>query len=181
MREQEMRLRINRFLKARMSQTLMPAAMGLGLALAGCGEGKSLYMGPLPTDGPVRKDALVEAGPAPLYASPMDGPTPLGPDAFLTDTPIYSAPLPDARDALVDGSDASLPDARDAQASDAFAADATTIDAGTMDATPALDGGADLGAVVAKYIAPMPDAGPQDGTPVLRYMASFPDSGIDSA
>jgi hypothetical protein len=36
MREQDMRLRIERFLKARLRNMLRPAALGLGLALGGC-------------------------------------------------------------------------------------------------------------------------------------------------
>jgi hypothetical protein len=36
MREQDMRLRIERFMKARMRNMLLPATLGLGLALGGC-------------------------------------------------------------------------------------------------------------------------------------------------
>ena len=39
MREQDMRLRIERFMKARLRNMLMPATLGLGLALGGCPGG----------------------------------------------------------------------------------------------------------------------------------------------
>jgi hypothetical protein len=52
MREQEMRMRVVRFLKIRMRNAILPAAVGIGLAVGGCAKepGVVLYMAPVPAD-----------------------------------------------------------------------------------------------------------------------------------
>jgi len=75
MRESEMRQRVDGFLKRRMKAMLAPA-LGLGLAVAGCGDwGGSEYMAQFPrgNDGSiVTHDG---AGPTPVYSAPVDSQT----------------------------------------------------------------------------------------------------------
>jgi hypothetical protein len=191
MREAEMRRRIDGFLKRRMQGMLAPA-LGLGLAVAGCGKTTS----------------------TPIYSAPNpDGQIgPIGDAAGLThDTPVYSAPIvPDAhvadafvaRDTLPTGTDApDLATAKDTNVpEDAFApADASLVDVALVpdarkdsasetgsivDAIPAVDAGtgvdsgADLGSTPTKYMAQLPDGGPDLGMAPLYiapiYMASLP-------
>ena len=58
MREQEVRIRVVRFLRARVRDTVMPAAVGLGLAIGGCGEGNVYppYGTPFPFPGDSAQD-----------------------------------------------------------------------------------------------------------------------------
>lgn len=51
-REQEMRMRVLRFLKIRMRNAILPATVGIGLAVGGCVKepGVVLYMAPMPSD-----------------------------------------------------------------------------------------------------------------------------------
>jgi hypothetical protein len=66
MREQDMRRRIERFMERRLRSMLVPAALGIGLALGGC-DGDALST----DDGGDKEDAT-------------------------TTVPVYSATLPDA-------------------------------------------------------------------------------------
>ena len=52
MREQEMRMRVVRFLRIRMRNAILPATVGIGLAVGGCANepGVVLYMAPMPPD-----------------------------------------------------------------------------------------------------------------------------------
>jgi hypothetical protein len=55
MREQDMRLRVERFLRVRLRSMLMPATLGLGLAMGGCnGDGLTADDGGDPS---VKQDA----------------------------------------------------------------------------------------------------------------------------
>ncbi|HEX7506045.1 MAG TPA: hypothetical protein VF550_04690 [Polyangia bacterium] len=159
MREQEMRLRVLRFLKARMRNMIMPATMGLGLAVAGCSDSKSLYMGPLPTDGPMGQETSGAKYDVPLETAPADGASDisiLGPlDGQLPETASDFG----IRDAM------SLVD-------QAATLDTEKLDAGATEAAPPVDSSGDLGSIVAKYIAPILDAAPGDGA-VVRYMSPF--------
>src|ERR1035441_8499987 len=149
MREAEMRRRIDGFLKRRMQGMLAPA-LGLGLAVAGCGKTTS----------------------TPIYSAPNpDGQIgPIGDAAGLThDTPVYSAPIvPDAhmadafvdRDTLPTGTDApDLATGKDSASGTGAIVDAIpAVDAGT-----GVDSGADLGSTPTKYMAQLPDGGPDLG------------------
>ena len=88
MREQEMRLRVFQFLKARMRNMLLPATLGLGLAVAGCArEGVSNQT----------PDSAADLAPEafPVYSSPTrDGSLPEPPDG---PGPDLAANLPEAQ------------------------------------------------------------------------------------
>ncbi|HEX7499236.1 MAG TPA: hypothetical protein VF524_02930 [Polyangia bacterium] len=160
MREAEMRRRIDGFLKRRMQGMLAPA-LGLGLAVAGCGKTTS----------------------TPIYSAPNpDGQIgPIGDAAGLThDVPVYSAPIvPDAlmgdafvtMDTLPTGTDA--PDLATASETGSIVDAIPAVDAGT-----GVDSGADLGNTPTKYMAQLPDGGPDLGmAPIYMapvYMASLP-------
>ena len=175
MREYEMRQRVFRFLKARMRNMIMPATVGLGLAVGGCAR-----------EGTVTgTDAAQMQKDTPSATSEVLGPdsaTP-GPDQAVADSPEAQA----NRDAVADlgrepgreavpvyGSDVSLPDLRkddgpDAATSDAapptdqaVALDVGGIDVGKADG-PKADGNSDLGSIITKYIAPIPDAASDTG------------------
>jgi hypothetical protein len=193
MREQEMRTRALRFLKAQMRNMIMPATVGIGLAVGACSDPKSLYMGPMPND--AGHDAIANEQDA--RTSPDVSP---GPDAVSLDDVLgqdsRDAPsgtdLPVDTFAAADGAGGSdllageaggdvLPDFGGMKyiAPFADAAPDTAIpDVGGMkyvapfiDASPA---DAPVDTAVAKYIAPMPDAGLGD-MPAMRYMAQMPD------
>lgn len=161
-------------------QGMLAPALGLGLAVAGCGKTTS----------------------TPIYSAPNpDGQIgPIGDAAGLThDTPVYSAPIvPDAhmadafvdRDTLPTGTDApDLATAKDTNVpEDALAPDAgkdsasetgSIVDAiPAVDAGTGVDSGADLGSTPTKYMAQLPDGGPDLGMAPLYiapiYMASLP-------
>jgi hypothetical protein len=168
MREAEMRRRIDGFLKRRMQGMLAPA-LGLGLAVAGCGKTTS----------------------TPIYSAPNpDGQIgPIEDAAGLThDTPVYSAPVPDAH--MADAKDTNVPEDVFAP-EDALLVDGALVpDAGkdsasetgsSVDAIPAVDtgtgadSGADFGSISTKYMAQVPDGGPDlRMLPVPIYMAALP-------
>ncbi len=89
MREQDMRNRVERFLRVRLRSLLMPATLGLGLAIGGCNsDGLSTDDGGDPT---AKQDA---AGGNPIYSAPT-------PDAGAgkevpVAQPDYMAQMPDA-------------------------------------------------------------------------------------
>ena len=195
MREQDMRNRVFRFLKARMRNMIMPATVGIGLSVGGCakeGLPTPMYMAQVPGDAASVKSDV----PGPDSSQP-------GPDLALADTrdgQVAADLAPDngndglGRDAPIYGVDMTPP--KDANSTDAPADLKVVLDGGTIDS------GADLGSIITKYIAPMPDAGADVGgispvyiapvysaiTPdaapgpdglVVRYMAQTPDARAD--
>jgi len=101
MRERDMRLRVERFIQTRLRSMLMPATLGLGMALGACdGEGLSANDGGEP---PVLQDSAAstdtgsgtpqpDAGVATKYMAPVY--SALVPDAELPlPTPDYMAPV----------------------------------------------------------------------------------------
>jgi hypothetical protein len=171
MREQEMRMRVFRFLKAQMRNMIMPATVGIGLAVGGCGDSVSEYSAPVyPDDASVtRKDSVG-----------VDSPV-LGPDASLG---------PDAQVVADASQNPDTPSKEVAQSE----AGPTGVDSGTDLGTiitkyiaPVPDAGAD--ALVLKYSAPVPDAGALDAAMDLGlitkyiapvYIAQMPDAADDS-
>jgi hypothetical protein len=179
MREQEMRECVGHFLKARMRAMLLPATLGLGLAVAGCdkealestddsGTSSQIEAGVTHPDTQIEAGAthpdtqiappivtkyiaqLPDANVAPAYMAQL-------PDAGTVTK--YIAQLPDA--ALVTKYIAQLPDANIApeymaQMPDARVKDAMSPDSGMM----------------VRYMAPLPNP----GQPVLLYMAQYPDT-----
>jgi hypothetical protein len=169
MREQEMRQRVFRFLKARMRNMIMPATMGLGLAVVGCSEEgvTPVYAAPI-------QDAAIAQKDAPSTDSPVPGP----------DTSLADKPGPDTQifADVAQNTDVSL--------MDVGKPDASGGEAGQTDSLIAVDSNIDLGPVITKYIAPQPDASAVDGSrdtaldssiitkyiaPV--YIAPLPDAG----
>jgi hypothetical protein len=188
MREQEMRLRVFRFLKVRMRNMIMPAAMGIGLAASGC-DAKAKYMGPLPSDA-----ALVNRD---VNYNDMSV---LGPEVSQSETreaPVASD-VPETGQDVAPPVDQSVPD--QAPARDVIDTFAEALADVPLDGKPDLwfpeggvryegpmprpdasldigiDTGGEAGPIIAKYIAPMPDAAMDLGL-VVRYMAQMPDSG----
>jgi hypothetical protein len=177
MREHEMRLRVFGFLKARMRNMIMPATVGIGLAVGGCTESSAVYMGPMPRDAGADADA---AAMVPLYMVP--NPRDAGPDATLMSPDVAGSDTADASPDLATSTPSDTALALDG----AGATDTLVNEAGGRDGTPDLggmkyiapffDAAADtVDAPIAKYIAPIPDAAMFD-TPVLRYMAQIPDA-----
>ncbi len=82
MREYEMRQIVRALLGQAARKVVLPASLGLGLALAGCGDRAAVSM-----DSGVN-DAQVEQPAAARYATPFPGP-----DADIT-YPEYAAPFP---------------------------------------------------------------------------------------
>jgi hypothetical protein len=176
MREQEMRLRVFRFLKARMRNMIMPAAVGIGLGGAGCfSQSGAVYSAPVPADAAmVKRDAnrdvkfddVITAGPEVSPAGARE--VPMGFDASLDGEGAVDSSLADvAADvfAPMDGQ----PDLRYPETGMKYMGP-MPLDAATGEA------GGEAGIIVAKYVAPMPDAA-RDGMLVVRYMAQMPDTG----
>jgi hypothetical protein len=148
MREQDMRDRVQNFLRATMRNVVMPASMGLGLALAGCGgsdDPVAKYMAPMfdaAVDVPVQVDGPVAKYMGPMLDGGLDGAGGLD-SASIDPTPLYMAIQPDAG--------------------------AVTKYMGPMpsDAGPA-----------PMYMAIQPDAAAKETGPgpVMRYMAIQPDA-----
>jgi hypothetical protein len=156
MREKEMHERVQEFLKVRMRAMVLPATLGLSLALGGC------------------KEEGLESG---------DGGNPtISQDASLV-SPVYSAAMPDARlvDALGTKPDTGIADTGPtvkymAQLPDTGAGtDSPVYMAPLPDTGIAPEYMAQLPdtGVATKYLAQLPDAGV-----ALRYMAQLPDTGI---
>ena len=89
MRERDMRLRVERFIQTRLRSMLMPATLGLGMALAGCsGDGLSTDDGGEPIakqDADSKQDSMA----TPKYIAPMPD---AGPD-LSGPAPEYIAPI----------------------------------------------------------------------------------------
>jgi hypothetical protein len=202
MREQEMRMRVFRFLSVRMRNMILPATVGIGLAVGGaCSRTEStpVYSAPLPGDAAaVRQDA-------PNLPDDRGRDTASLPDVAAPDLFQPGPDLPTGRDVLADAaSDAASAEDRpspadraingDLQPSDGVATEAelhrdAMPDFGGMKyiapffdaASP--DGGADMGGM--KYVAPFPDASPVDapadlGTVTTKYLAQLPDAAPDN-
>jgi hypothetical protein len=178
MREQEMRLRVFGFLRTRMRNMIMPATMGLSLAIGGCTTSSivPVYSGQFPNDAAARKSDILEAdsvaqGPDLAVADTRD--TRAGDDA-LGDS---------ARDALT-AEDVAADAANDSQR-DALAmvdhpagSDGVSIDSAIADGLAKVDADTDLDAIVTKYLAPFFDAATIDSSadlgPIARYHAPMP-------
>jgi hypothetical protein len=189
-----MRLRVFQFLKARMRNMLMPAAVGIGLAAGGClAKSGAVYSASMPSDAAmVKSDVNRDVGDSDVSGS--------GPEVASLDT----REAPTASDVPLTGQDGATPDDQ-AVADQSAAMDA--VDSGLSDAAAdvfaPMDGIADLrypetggvkymgptphdaatgeaggeaGPIIAKYVAPMPDAANDLGLTV-RYMAQIPDAG----
>lgn len=196
MREQEMRLRVFQFLKVRMRNMLMPATLGIGLAVGGCSQSTTLKDSP-DSAADAAKDAQM---PIPIYSGLFrdssvpgmpDGPGPdlatngpeVQPDAGLPrDVPIYGSDM-SRLDQRKDGEDAA-PSPDQAVALDGAVIDGRRPgDSGpetsiTKYMAPILDAGRDAG------VAPGPDASPDLGgiAPVYiapLYMAQMSDAAAD--
>ncbi len=199
MREQEMRQRVFQFLKARMRNMLMPATLGLGLAVGGCSQSTALKDSP---DSANDTSATDTAMPIPIYMV-------VSPDANF---PVSDGqdPNPEKTDAIADLANGGLPEAtpvygsRDAiglpdaaqKPDQAVALDGAAMDAGKPDGgpetsitkymapildagrdAPGRDAGADQGGIAPVYIAPVYIAQtPPDAKPAVRYLAQMPDS-----
>jgi hypothetical protein len=181
MRESEMRQRIEGFLKRRMQGMLAPA-LGLGLAVAGCGESVSVYMGQLPSDAadvthdtPGSSDSIAPDSPTADVLAAKDtadglaakDSTFLGPDTALdvassTDVNVLEDLAKIVDLAKIDESQA--PDVNKDTSPEAGAG----VDAGT-----GVDAGADLGNGGTKYMAQLPDAGRDLGIAPV-YIAPLP-------
>lgn len=182
MREQEMRLHVFRFLKARMRNMIMPAALGLGLAAGGCNDSGGAvvrYGAPVVFDARLDPDTAgertlkLDAAPNPDISVAGDARAEVGADAvseveFSPDgSPLDVAAAEAAPDTRrLDGKD-DLPLVRYGSPFDAGVSDGV-IDSRTED-----------GQVIAKYVAPMPDAAVDTNGPVMRYMAVMPDAQPD--
>lgn len=179
MSEQQMRQRVFRFLKARMRNMIMPATVGIGLAVAGgCSESSvtPVYSAPVHEDAAAKQD--VPAGPDLAKADLA------GPDTARQDSPLVAD--------LAADSPPDVPGAPDAPPADALAGE-TGLDTRHLDSqgevpwvkygSPIdarfLDAQTEAGQVIAKYIAPIPDAGIDSSDPVVRYMAVMPDAAPD--
>lgn len=108
MRERDMRLRVERFLQSRLRSMLLPATMGLGLALGGCaGDGLNADDGGdkkdvvadtgAPPPLPMTSDARADSQVVPLYAVQI--PRDAGPELPLAQ-PDYMAQMPDSGTAV---------------------------------------------------------------------------------
>ena len=89
MREREMRLRVERFLQTRLRSMLMPATLGLGLALGGCAsDGLNADDGGDPI---AKQDASnTDSGSVSVKYMAQQ------PDAGVGPIAVYSAPAPDS-------------------------------------------------------------------------------------
>ena len=179
MREQEIRDRINQYLKARMRGMLVPA-LGMSLLAVGCTEGSAtaVYSAPMPDASQdqaarVIPDALPSRdAPAPDRASSMDAALPdagldaalpsedAGNDALLGDVedalPTSDAGRPDGR--LPDASPDTKPGARPDAKPDVGRLDARRIDARNVDTGKPVDAMRIDGPIGVRYIAQQVDA-----------------------
>lgn len=168
MREQEMRLRALRFLKTRVRNMIMPATVGIGLAVGGCTDSsvRALYMAPISHDaGP---DSAIISHDSATGPDSVGAPDSLGRDSQVQADTASNTPGADATAAL-DGAGG------DTLVSEAGSRDVMADVGGMKYIAPFLDAAAD--AVFAKYIAPIPDAGAD--TMVAKYIAPIPDAAID--
>jgi hypothetical protein len=85
MREHDMRRRVEQFLQRRLRTVLVPATLGLGLALGGC-DGEGL----LAEDGGAKEDATAEV---PVYSAALPD---AGPDLGNAQPEYMAQQLPDS-------------------------------------------------------------------------------------
>jgi hypothetical protein len=153
MREQEMRECVGHFLKARMRAMLLPATLGLGLAVAGCDKEA------LETTDDSGTISQVEAGAGASHSdtrmdSPMVTPEYMAqmPDAGVA-TALYMAQMPDT--GVLTKYMAQMPDTGVLTKYMAQMPDAREVGIPEM---------------VLRYMAPLP----KPDQPVLLYMAQYP-------
>jgi len=191
MREQEMRLRVFRFLRARMRNMIMPATVGIGLAVGGCAKENAtpIYSAPLQdSSAPGQTDVLLVSDTqpgAPDNAVPgTDSAAPgkeVAPDT--SEVPVVADAASDGigRDVPIYGVDMRPP--RDLPPADVLGQDvpakpdqAVAVDGGGIDT------GTDLGSIT-KYGVPIPDAASEKPVIVPLYTTVFPDAaaGADAA
>ena len=181
MRESEMRQRIDGFLKRRMQGMLAPA-LGMGLALGGCGKTTAtpIYSAPNP-DGDIGHtgDAVGSHGDVPVYSAPVP------PDAALADAfagkdtssgdRAFAPDLATVADvaAPADGAMGEAGHVVDAAKDLAGEGGSSSEARPGVDAGESADGAADVGSMTTKYMAQLPDAAPDRG-PMTLYMAPLP-------
>lgn len=181
MREQEMRLRVFGFLRARMRNMIMPATMGLGLAVGGCTTSSTtpVYSGQFPDDAAPTKSDILEAdsvaqGPDLAVADTRD--TRAGDDA-VSDSARDALAAEDVAADAADAADDSQDDALVA-ADHPTGSDGVSIDGAAADGLAKVDAGTNLDAIVTKYLAPFFDAAtvdsPADLGLIVRYHAPMP-------
>jgi hypothetical protein len=166
MRELEMRQRVERFLQTRLAKMLMPATLGLGLAVGGCGSNNPEST----SDSAVAQEVGASGGPSDGSGADKQ----LPPDAQLDDA---TSPGLDTGSISVKYM-AQMPDAGIDSGGAVAVYSAPVPDAGSINVkymAPIPDAAVDLGGAVALYMAPVPDSGA-----IMRYMAPQPvDSGSD--
>jgi len=185
MREQEMRLRVFRFLRARMRNMIMPATMGLGLAISGCTTSSAtpVYSGQFPDDAAATKSDILGAdsvaqGPDLAVADTRD--TRVGDDASNDSAHDVLA----VEDVAGDAADAENDSQHDALAivDHPAGSDGVSIDSAIADGLAKIDADTDLDAIVTKYLAPFYDAAtvdsPADLGLIARYHAPMPKEAI---
>jgi hypothetical protein len=201
MREQEMRMRVMRFLSVRMRNMIMPATVGIGLAMGGaCGKSAPAKDG-LPLSGDAA--ALKQDAPAGQDVAGRD--LVLEADVLGPDLPQPGRDVQSGGDLVAD----TLPDAmasadKPSTGDEVGKRDAADRDERIPDATPPIDTGSDLSetgdiahspdAALAdsaadlgemKDMAASPDAAPAStdsdvGTITTKYIAQLPDAAVDS-
>ena len=181
MRESEMRQRIEGFLKRRMQGMLAPA-LGLGLALGGCGGTEYMAQFPRSEDGGGgNHDGVGLSHDTPIYSAPVT------PDLAAADTFTGKDTLPLADDgaldlamtrdtnALVEVAPSDVAPIIDTGKDSAAEAAASSEAHPGMDVGTGVDAGVDLGNMGTKYMAQLPDAGRDLGATPL-YLAQLPDA-----
>jgi hypothetical protein len=187
MKEQDVRQRIESFLKRTAREVVVPASMGLGLALSGCdhtgiqarADAAADTSQSAATDGIVADATLgrESAANSPDVANQPDlrlpGDVRLSPDTGQADLPVLIAPYM-AILRLDAGVDASVPDTQsDAGTSDADVPDASA-DVRTPDARPDARQ-ADLSTILPPYLPPPPPDAARDVSAVMPpYMMPPP-------
>jgi hypothetical protein len=179
MRESEMRQRIEGFLKRRMQGMLAPA-LGLGLALGGCGGTEYMAQFPLEDAGGGHHDGVGLSHDTPVYSAPLTSDVAAADTLAGKDTSLVAedgaldllTTLDTNALAEVAPTDVAPPIIDTVKDSAAEAAASSEAHSG-MDAGTDVDAGVDLGNVTTKYLAQLPDAGRDFGVAPL-YMASLP-------
>ena len=198
MREQEMRMRVFRFLSVRMRNMILPATVGIGMAVGGaCTEKDPMVV---KYGVPFQEDAAAVRQDAP--GGPETARQDVAPVADLPGEvagPDLSEPgrdLPPGRDLLADAApDAAgprdVPSSSDSTTND----DLQPNDGASTEAALRRDTMPDIGGV--KYIAPFFDGGPADvrkdlgadspadapadlGSVSVKYLAQLPDAAVDN-
>ncbi len=141
MREAEMRRRIEGFLERRMRGMLAPA-LGLGLAMAGCGDwGGSEYMAQFPRDGAGGAHDVGAPSDVPVYSAPVSSDGPMADTFGSKDTSSPADGMSDISGMVDTHPKPELDAAKDAAGEDAAGSEAHPgVDAGT-----GVDVGSDLG------------------------------------